>query len=257
MRAPWIRWLLMLTTALTPRFEASAQQPFVVGERAEYDIKYGVIHAGRGALTVVGIDTARQQDVYRFRLTYSAGVNLLLYKYSVLDSMESWTDTATLHSLRFTQNQIARGKPRVKHYEIFPERRAFSDGGKPEQESVVDPLDDISFLYFVRSQRLEFGTTLEFPRYFKPRSNPITLKVLGRDTIEAAGKKWSTIVVQPVIKTSTMFGDGNARVWISDDPAHVIIQINTKLSIGSITMKLRSYRAADEGLNAARASSNP
>ena len=112
--------MLMLAAALTARVEASAQQPFVVGERAEYDIKYGIIHAGTGALTVVGIDTVRQQDAYRFRLTYSAGVNLLLYRYSVRDTMESWTDTATLHSLRFTQNQIARGKPRVKHYEIFP-----------------------------------------------------------------------------------------------------------------------------------------
>jgi len=238
--------MLMLAVALTARVEASAQQPFVVGERAEYDIKYGIIHAGTGALTVVGIDTVRQQDAYRFRLTYSAGVNLLLYRYSVRDTMESWTDTATLHSLRFTQNQIARGKPRVKHYEIFPERRAYSDGGKPEQESVDDPLDDISFLYFVRSQRLEVGAALEFPRYFKPRSNPITLRVVGRDTIEAAGKKWSTLVVQPIIRTSTMFGDGDARVWISDDPAHVIVQINTKLSIGSITMKLRSYKPAEE-----------
>jgi len=249
--------MLMLGAALIARFEAGAQQPFAVGERAEYDIKYGIIHAGTGALTVVGIDTVRQQDVYRFRLTYSAGVNLLLYKYSVRDTSESWTDTATLHSLRFTQNQVARGKPRVKHYEIFPERRAYSDGGKPEQESVVDPLDDISFLYFVRSQRLELGATLEFARYFKPGSNPITLKIVGRDTIEAAGKKWSTIVVQPIIRTSTMFGDGNARVWISDDSAHVIVQINTKLSIGSITMKLRSYRPADEIQNASPASSKP
>jgi hypothetical protein len=145
----------------------------------------------------------------------------------------------------------------VKHYEIFPERLAYSDGGKPEQESVVDPLDDVSFLYFVRSQRLELGATLELPRYFKPGSNPITIRVIGRDTIEAAGKKWSTLVVQPIIKTSTMFRDGDARVWISDDPAHVIVQINTKLSIGSITMKLRSYKPATEVQNASQASRSP
>jgi hypothetical protein len=43
-----------------------------------------------------------------------------------------------------------------------------------------------------------------------------------------------------------MFSSGSeAQVWISDDSAHLIIQINTKLPIGSITMKLRSYRARD------------
>jgi hypothetical protein len=75
--------------------------------------------------------------------------------------------------------------------------------------------------------------------------------------VRGGGKKWSAIVVQPTVRTSSMFGDGDARVWISDDPAHVIVMINTKLSIGSITMKLRSYRPADEVQNASRASGNP
>src|SRR5206468_8278062 len=103
-------------------------------------------------------------------------------------------------------------------------------------------LDDISFLYFVRTQPLEVGATESLSRHFKPASNPLTLKVVRRDTIEAAGRKWNTIVVEPVIKTSTMFSDGKGQVWLSDDSARVIVQINAKVSIGSITMKLKSYR---------------
>jgi hypothetical protein len=235
--------LLLATTPFGPA-PRHAPEPFAVGEQAEYDVKYGFIHAGTGSLSVVSIDTVRQRDAYRFRLTMTAGVNLRLYKYTLRDTMESWVDTATFQSLRFIQNQMDHGRARRKHYEIFPEREAYSDGGKPEQVSVADPLDDIAFLYFVRTQPLDVGTTQEFARHFKPSNNPLILKVLGRDTIEAAGRKWSTVVVQPVIKTSTMFADGEAKVWISDDPSHVIVQINAKVSIGSITMKLKSYRAA-------------
>ena len=190
----------------------------------------------------MSIDTVRGKDAYRFRLTFAARVNLLVKKYTTRDTMQSWVDTANFHSLRFHQDQLANGRPRTKRYEIFPDRQSYTDGNQPEQPSVTDPLDDIAFLYFVRTQAFEVGTTIEWSRYFKAKNNPVVLKVLGKDTIEAAGRKWATIVVRPIIKTSSLFADGDeARVWISDDSARVIVQLNTKLSIGSITMRLKSY----------------
>jgi hypothetical protein len=222
---------------------APSRQPFSPGERAEYDVRYGVFHAGVGTLSVVGIDTVRGRDAYRFRMTLDGGVNLLLYRYEIRDTMESWVDTATFQSLRFVQKQLHRGNPRDKHYEIFPDRRAFVDGTQNEQASVADPLDDIAMLFFVRAQPLPIGSTIDIPRHFKPESNPIRLAVLRKDTIEAAGKRWPTIVVAPTIKTSTMFGDGKALVWLADDSTRVIVQINARAAVGSITMRLTSYRA--------------
>ncbi len=225
-----------------------AERPFAVGERAEYDVSYSFIHAGTGSLTVMSIDTVRGHDAYRFRLTLSAGVNLLVYKYTMRDTMESWADTAGFQSLRFNQDQLDGGKRRTKRYEIFPERGVYTEDGGPEKASVADPLDDISFLYFVRTQELDVGRTMVFPRHFKPESNPVTLRVLRKETIEAAGRKWSTIVVQPIIKTSSLFSQGGrAEVWISDDSARVIVQIKTRLSIGAITMKLKSFQTAGAG----------
>jgi hypothetical protein len=216
--------------------------PFAVGERAEYSVRYGIIHAGSAALSVLGIDTVRGHDAYHFRLTLAAGINLLLYKYSARDTMQSWVDTATFQSLRFTQDQFDGGRVRKKRYEIFPDRKTFTDGDEAEQPSVANPLDDISFLFYVRTRDLPVGSSTEIPRHFKPASNPVVLRVLRKDTIEAAGKRWPTIVVQPVIKTSTMFAIGEGQVWLSDDSAHVIVQINAKLSVGSITMTLRSFQ---------------
>jgi hypothetical protein len=169
-------------------------------------------------------------------------VNLLLYSYAVRDTMWSWVDTSTFHSLRFDQNQVDGGRRRQKRYEIFPDRLVFRDGTQPEQPSVGEPLDDLAFLFFVREKEFQVGATETWQRYFKPRSNPVVLHVLGRDTIEVGGRKWPTVVVRPIIKTSSLFAEGGeARVWISDDPSHVIVQINTKLSVGSITMRLKSY----------------
>jgi len=109
---------------------------------------------------------------------------------------------------------------------------------------VANPLDDLSLFFFARTIPLTVGSTIDIPRHFKPASNPVVLKVVGRETIEAAGRQWNTIVVQPIIKTSTMFSDGDGRVWLSDDSTRVIVQLNAKASVGSITMKLKSYTPA-------------
>jgi hypothetical protein len=234
--------LLLLLVGQTAAAQSAWRHPFVVGERAEYDLKYGILRAGTATLGVTGIDTVRDRPAYCFRLTTSAGVNLALYKYSIRDTMRSWVDTATFHSLRFNQDQLDGGRTRVKRYEIFPDRSVFTADGENEEPSVSDPLDEIAFLFFVRSQPLEVGATQSWARYFKPKSNPVTLQVLRRDTIEAAGRKWPTIVVRPIIKTSSLFAEGaEAQVWIADDPSRVIVQVNTHLKVGSITMRLKSY----------------
>jgi hypothetical protein len=216
-------------------------RPFSVGERAEYEISYGPLKVGSGSLAVTGVETVRGRPAFRLRMTVGVTVNLLFRKYVARDTMQSWVDTASFHSLRFHQDQLENGKARTKRYEIFADRRVYTDGGGPEQPSVAEPLDDISFLYFVRTQPLTVGAPAVWDRHFKPLSNPVTLRVLGRDTIEAAGRTWSAIVVEPTIKTSTMFADGDTRLWISDDSSRVLVQLQTKLKIGSITLRLKTY----------------
>lgn len=242
-----LRCSLLLALVLSPLASARAQaaRPWVPGDSAEYDVRYGPLRAGTAKLAVVGIDTVRGRAAYHVRLTIQGRVNLLLYKYDIRDTIESWVDTTTQNSLRFTQRQWHRGSLRDKHFELFPERQTFVDGVRPEEASVADPLDDLGVLYLARSLPLVVGTSVEISRHFRPANNPVILRVLGHDTIEVAGRRWSTLMVQPVIKTSTMFADGQARVWLSDDSARVIVRLSAKASLGSITMTLQSCTQTD------------
>ena len=173
--------LLMGVPASTHVTSASAPHPFTALEHAEYDVRYGPIHAGSGTLSVLGIDTVRGRDAYRFRLTIGGGVNLLLYKYSLRDTLESWVDTATFNTLRFSNRQWHKGQSRIKQYEIFPERQMYREGANAEQSSVDNPVDEIGFLFLARTMPLTVGSSLDIPRYFKPAANPVVLNVLGRE----------------------------------------------------------------------------
>src|SRR4051794_9556632 len=54
-----LRQLVLASFTLGSLATAPSTATFPSGERVEYDVRFGFIHAGSGALTVVGIDTVR------------------------------------------------------------------------------------------------------------------------------------------------------------------------------------------------------
>jgi uncharacterized protein DUF3108 len=213
--------------------------PFSVGERLEYDVKFGIIHVGSGSMEVAGVEPMRGHDVWHTVFRIKGGTLF----YHVNDVLESWFDQKTLSSLRFDQHLDEGGKVRDRSYVMYPDRSVFVLNQKPEQPSVPDPLDDGSFLYFVRTLPLNVGDTYTFNRYFNPKSNPVVIRVLRRERIEVPAGKFNAIVVQPIIKTSGIFSDkGEAHIWITDDSAHMVLQMKSKLSFGHIDLYLKSYQ---------------
>jgi len=217
--------------------------PFAVGEEANYDVKFGILHVGSGSMRVAGIDTIRGHNAWHIVFDIKGGTPF----YHVNDTLESWFDVETLASLRFLQRLEEGGHARNRHYEIYPERSAFQLNQKPEEPSVSNPLDDGSFLYFVRTLPLNVGDTYTFNQYFNPKANPVTIRVLKREQIEVPAGKFNSIVVQPIIKTPGIFSEhGEAHVWLSDDSTRIVLQMKSKLSIGSLDLYLKSFRRGQQ-----------
>jgi len=216
-------------------------RPFVLGERLSYDVLFGAIKVGTGSMEVRGIDTVRGRPAYHTTFRLSGGIPF----YTVDDVFESWFATDDLASLRFVQDQNEGTKERQHRYEIYPERRTYDDltDEKPEQPSVADPLDDGSFVYFVRTVPLEVGKTYEFQRYFKPDRNPVTIRVVRRERVTVPAGTFDAVVIQPVIKTKGVFSEsGHAELWISDDERRLILQMKSQLSFGSLDLYLTDVR---------------
>lgn len=219
----------------------SATLPFSAGERADYNVKFGIIRVGSGTMNVVGIDTVRGDSVWHVVFHIEGGT----FFYHVNDQLESWFDTHTLSSRRFLQHLEEGGIRRYHDYQIYPERQAFIQDAKPEQQSVPAPLDDAAFLYFIRTIPLVVGETYTFNRYFNPKSNPVVIHVLRRERVSVPAGTFEAIVIQPVIKTSGIFSQqGEARLWLSDDSARAVLQLKSRLSFGSLDLYLRAFHAA-------------
>lgn len=220
---------------------ARAAVPFGTGERLVYDVRFGALKVGSGAMEVVGVETVRGRQAYHTVFRVSGGT--LFYK--VHDRYESWFDVATLASLRYKQDIDEGAYERERLFEIFPERAMYRENDKPEQPSVSAPLDDGSFLYFLRTIPLEVGKTYTFDRYYKPDRNPVTIKVLRRETVKVPAGSYEAFVIQPIIKSKGIFKEGGqAEVWIADDSSRMVLQLKSKMKFGSLNMYLRSVKPA-------------
>ena len=223
--------------------------PYGVGERLEYDVKFGKIKVGSGAMEVAGVQDVRGRETWHTVFTVKGGT----FFYRVNDKYESWIDRRTGNSLRFSQD-LSEGRRDVERdFEIFPEQASFIEGaGSRMQPSVSNPLDDGSFLYFLRTIPLAVGETYTFNRYFRPDRNPVTIKVLRRERIRVPAGEFDAIVVQPIIKTKGIFSEnGHAEVWLSDDDNRIMLQMKSGLSFGSLNLYLKSYRPAQPGATTA------
>ena len=219
--------------------------PFGIGERFEYDVRLGSLKVGSSAMEVRGIETIRGREAWHTAFWLKGGT----FFYRVNDVFESWIDVETFSSLRFVKQLEEGTEDRAQLYEIYPERGMYVNqrNDKPTRTlpTVREPLDDGSFLYFVRTLPLVVGETYDFSRYFIPDRNPVRIKVLRRERVTVPAGTFNAIVVQPVIKTKGIFSeDGHAEVWLSDDSARIVLQLKSRLVFGSLNLFLRSYALA-------------
>ena len=221
----------------------AGQSPRVpsVGERLSYDVKFSAVKVGSGVMEVAGYENVRGVSALHVRFVVKGGT----FFYKVNDVLESWIDTTRFVSLRHTQELSEGSKDRARRFEFFPQRRTFTLNGAAEEPGVADPLDEGSFLYFVRRVPLVVGQTYDFSRYFRPDRNPVRIIVLRKERIRVPAGVFNTIVIQPIIKARGLFSEGGkAQVWLTDDSTRAMVQMKSSLPIGSLNLYLREYRPA-------------
>ena len=235
------------SSSSSPSRLATAQaspRPFAVGEKLTYNAKINFLHVGTGTMTVVGVEEVRGRPAYHT----SFRVKGRMLFFSVNDTYESWFDTTTFASLRYRQDIDEGSYEAKREYEMFPERQTYTENGGPELPGVSQPLDDGSFIYFVRTLPFDVGQTHEFHRYFKPDRNPVRLEVLRKERIKVPAGEFNAIVVRPSIKTKGIFSESsNAEIWFSDDSLRLMLRMRSGLPFGTLQLELKDIDRGNVG----------
>ena len=221
----------------------AAKVPFGPGEDLRYRVKLGVVNVGEGHMRVEGVSELRGHRTYHLSMGLQASMGFGLAK--VNDRFDSWLDTKLLVSRRFIRDIHELNYKSNRIYEIYPEEKRWERADEPEKNGDTPSLltlDDISFLYFVRTLPLKVGDEYELNRYFKLDGNPVRVKVLRKQKVEVPAGTFDAVVIQPIIQTDGLFGEGGeAEVYFTDDEHRHMVYMRSKVPlVGSITLHLTS-----------------
>jgi hypothetical protein len=213
--------------------------PFQVGEKLTYQVKVNFLHAGSASMRILGAETIRGHPTYHAVFDLSGGF-LFFHAH---DHYETWFDTSDMVSIRHIQHIDESSYHSDRRYEFYPERKIYVRNGQ-EEPSVAQPLDEASFVYFLRTIPLQVGRTYQFYRYYHLDRNPVTINVLRRERVKVPAGEFDAVVVHPVIKSKGIFSEkGDAEVWFSTDSSHRLLRLKSKLSFGTLYLELKQIES--------------
>ncbi len=226
--------------ALYPPDPRAVPVPFGPGERLIYKVKVGIFNAGEGSISVLSVDTIGGNTTYHARMKIDGGFMGM----GVHDTHESWFDVRTLVSRRFVQDIHDPGYTSYRDYLMVPEEGEWKRQDNDEHGPLGSllPLDDISFVYYIRTLPLKVGETYTLDRYFKKDGNPVVVKVLRKDHRKTDAGEFNTIVVKPLIRTKGLFGQGgDAELHFTDDERRILVYMKSNIPKfpGSLTLHLQ------------------
>ncbi len=208
----------------------SAPYPFAVGETLTYDATLGVFPIGTATATVTKLTRERGKEALVLAATGDGGPPGIRVRYE----LTSWVGTERFASLRFHRKAIQGSRVDEERYQIVPDSGRYrKEGGSQEWATPRDALDELAFLYYLRTIPLEVGKTYSIGRYFRTSYNPIQVRVARRVERQLYdGRTVPCLDVEVISRGSTM------GVRFTDDKRRLPVDLDLPLPYGSVTLLL-------------------
>lgn len=217
---------------------------FGVNEKFTFDINYGFINAGVATMEVVRLIEYESRPCYQ--IVSRANSNRFFSTfYKVDDRVESIIDAVGIFSWQF-EKKLREGSYRSHRRYSFDQRNHIVY--YEEDTLAVPPFvqDALSVLYYIRTQKLEPGTSLYVDNFTDGKLYPLEVRILKRETITVKAGTFDCIVVEPLLKTVGVFKHtGELKVWLTDDRLKMPVLMKSKVLVGSITAELTDYQLGE------------
>ena len=221
----------------------AVNEPFREGEFLKFSVKYGGISAGSAYLEVPQIREWNGSQAYT--LVARAESNGFVSRfYKVRNRIESVWDKRGRFSWRYSENR-REGGHKAKNQIVFDHQRheARYESGQtfPIPPQVQDAL---SSFYYTRFQALPIGGSVVFDYHASRKSQPLEVRVLGREKVTTPAGSFNCVVIEPILKAGGIFKNkGRLVIWLTDDDRRIPVMMRSKVAIGSISVVLQEARS--------------
>lgn len=221
---------------------ATIPVPFDVGETLEFAVRssrFGEV--GKGRMAVEGPVRLRGHDAVLLSMEVRGRVAFLRFS----DVTRSWFDPTAGASLRFEKEErhpLARRDEAVDL--LLAEGRWVDGAGEGGTLAAAAPLDELSFIYHLRSLDLANGEDRAIHRHFDEERNPVRVRVVGTEVLRVPAGVFRTTVVEMEVRDPRRYDErGNViRIHFSDDARRLPVRIESGApGVGTLVMTLERW----------------
>ena len=220
---------------------------FQYNESITYKVFYTLagVYIGAGeAVFTTSLEKLNGKMVYHITgdgKTYSFYDNF----FRVRDKYETFIDTGTLQPYKFLRN-VDEGGFRIFEDVTFNKTTdaAVTDKGIFKVPSCVQ--DVLSSIYYARNldfSKMHPDDKIPFSMFLDNEVYNLYIRYLGKEVIKTKYGKFKAIKFKPLLIKGTIFEGGEKMtVWVSDDPNHIPLRVESPISVGSIKVDMMDFR---------------
>jgi hypothetical protein len=212
-----------------------AARPFAPGETLQYAVKLSAVNLrGHGAMWVDGPEMVRGTETYVLHFGFKARLGPV----KVSDTTESWLDPARMASLRFVKREHHPLSSHDEDVALFPDEKRWSSSDGSSGDAMTNaPLDELSFIYLLRTVPLEIDSTYRFNRHFDAARNPTTVTVLGRERLTVGAGTFDALLVEMRVRDPAHYrGEGVIRIHFSSDARRLPLRIESTIPVAGTAL---------------------
>ncbi len=208
---------------------------FPTGERLTYGAYFGPLRAGHSFMEIregkfEGEPAYIIECIQKTEKAFSI-------VYRIDDYYKSFVDTTTFSTLSFTKN-INEGKYNNEVSLLFTEDSVFYTDGR-RTEKIPEAKDIFAALYWMRSQTFYPGDTIKVPFHSSGKNQEMIVPVSQLQWTTVPMGKFRTFLLSPQVKEEKIFGSEEpVKIWVSIDPQHIPVKIESKLKVGKVSFQL-------------------
>jgi hypothetical protein len=224
--------------------DSQGERPFAAGEVLAYQVSLGQHgRSGTGWLRVEPTPPLREESVLLLRFDFETTVG----PFHVQHHSRSWLSTRRMAALRYEVDEHLPFNTVRQRVDIFPDARRWERRKTQGRSTTAEPLDELSFLYALRTLTLTPGLVHWMDRHFDARRNPVTVRVLRREVLSVPAGEFSTVVVEMEVRDPERFdGRGVLRLHLTDDARRLPVRIESQVPVaGRLVLELEPPPAPD------------
>lgn len=165
--------------------------------------------------------------------------------FKVRDRYETFFDTGNLQPLRFIRNVDEGGYKKYENITFNQQTNtAITTSGVFKVPNCVQ--DVLSSIYYARNidfNKYKVGDKIPFSMFLDNEVYDLYIRYMGKEIVKTKYGKFRAIKFRPLLVKGTIFEGGEKMtVWVSDDPNHIPIRVESPIVVGTIKIDMMQYK---------------